>query len=94
MLPSTESRVTVPQTIVLGFHLSQDLHNVPSRLSHERKQYCESLYTEATIDELILLARELPCGYRQYGMPLSVSCQRVEQNSKMLTKKQFTGEVI
>jgi len=60
MRPSVESRVTVPQTIVPGFRSSHDPHDVPSCLSHERKKHCESLCTEATIDGLILLARNYP----------------------------------
>jgi hypothetical protein len=55
-----ESRVIVPQAIEPGLRSIQDPHNMPSRLSHERKKHCESLCTEATIDGLILLARNYP----------------------------------
>lgn len=60
MRPRVESRVTVPQAITPGLRSGQDSHNVPSRLSHERKGHWESLCTEVTIDGLILLGKDYP----------------------------------
>ena len=59
MHPGFESHVTFPQTIVPEFRSSQDPRRAP-HLSHEKKNHCESLFTEATIGGLILLAGNYP----------------------------------
>jgi hypothetical protein len=59
MHPGSGSHVGLPKAIEPGFRSSQDPRPVP-RLTHQTKPDCEDLYTKATINQFILVARNYP----------------------------------
>lgn len=59
MHPGFGLHVGLPKAIGPGFRFSQDPQPVP-HLTHQTKPDCEDLYTKATINQFILVARNYP----------------------------------